>query len=72
VILFISSAHAHADDLRSAVQNPISFLISLPFKFTIDEGAPNGSAGPCQRAAASVVCLRSESGDQLKIVSYVR
>ena len=31
-------------DLRSAVQNPISSLISLPFKFTFDYGAPDGEA----------------------------
>ncbi len=31
-------------DLRSAVQNPISSLISLPFKFTFDFGAPDGEA----------------------------
>ena len=31
-------------DLRSAVQNPISSLISLPFKFTFDYGASNGQA----------------------------
>lgn len=31
-------------DLRSAVQNPISSLISLPFKFNFDYGAPNGEA----------------------------
>jgi hypothetical protein len=31
-------------DVRSAVQNPISALISLPFKFTFDNGAPNGDA----------------------------
>ncbi len=31
-------------DLRSAVQNPISSLISVPFKLTVDEGASNGSA----------------------------
>jgi len=31
-------------DLRSAVQNPISSLISLPFKFTFDYGADNGDA----------------------------
>jgi hypothetical protein len=31
-------------DLRSAVQNPISSLISLPFKFTYDSGADNGDA----------------------------
>ena len=29
-------------DLRAAVQNPISSLISLPFKFTFDYGAANG------------------------------
>ncbi len=32
------------DDLRSAVQNPISSLYSLPFKFTFDYGAKNGEA----------------------------
>ena len=31
-----------SSDLRSAVQNPISSLISLPFKFTFDYGANNG------------------------------
>jgi hypothetical protein len=31
-------------DLRAAVQNPISSLISLPFKFSFDYGAPNGEA----------------------------
>ena len=31
-------------DVRSSVQNPISSLISLPFKFTFDNGAPNGDA----------------------------
>ena len=31
-------------DLRAATQNPISSLISLPFKFTFDNGAPNGDA----------------------------
>ena len=31
-------------DLRSAVQNPISSLISLPFKLTYDSGADNGDA----------------------------
>jgi hypothetical protein len=29
-------------DLRSAVQNPISSLVSLPFKFNFDYGAKNG------------------------------
>ncbi len=28
------------DDLRSAVQNPVSSMISLPLKFTADFGAP--------------------------------
>jgi hypothetical protein len=31
-------------DLRSAVQNPISSLISLPFKLSVDTGAKNGDA----------------------------
>lgn len=31
-------------DLRAATQNPISSLVSLPFKFTFDNGAPNGDA----------------------------
>ena len=31
-------------DLRAAVQNPISSLISLPFKLTLDYGAQNGDA----------------------------
>jgi len=31
-----------SDDLRAAVQNPISSLISLPFKFNFDYGAANG------------------------------
>ena len=31
-------------DLRAAAQNPISSLISLPFKFTVDQGANNGDA----------------------------
>lgn len=37
-------ASSRADDLRSAVQNPISSLISLPFKFTFDFDATNGDA----------------------------
>ena len=32
------------EDLRSAVQNPVSSMISLPLKLTADFGAPNGSA----------------------------
>jgi hypothetical protein len=39
-----TAAKAGGGDLRSAVQNPISSLISLPFKFTFDYGAPNGEA----------------------------
>ena len=31
-------------DLRSAVQNPISALVSLPFKLTVDTGADDGDA----------------------------
>jgi hypothetical protein len=33
-----------SEDLRAKVQNPISSLISLPFKFNFDYGAPNGEA----------------------------
>jgi hypothetical protein len=33
-----------ADSLRAATQNPISSLISLPFKFSFDNGADNGDA----------------------------
>ena len=32
----------YASDLRAAVQNPISSLVSLPFKFNFDYGAKNG------------------------------
>ena len=32
------------DDLRASVQNPISSMISLPFKLTVDTGAKNGDA----------------------------
>lgn len=35
---------AEGNDLRSAVQNPISSLTSLPFKFTFDNNAANGDA----------------------------
>lgn len=51
VVLFIiiSTSETFAeesggDDLRSAVQNPISSLISVPFKFNFDYGANNGEA----------------------------
>lgn len=33
---------AGGGDLRAAAQNPISSLVSLPFKFTFDSGAANG------------------------------
>jgi len=47
IIAFGSNARAAEEkaaggDLRSAVQNPISSLISLPFKLTFDSGAANG------------------------------
>lgn len=32
------------DDARSQAQNPVSAMYSLPLKFTVDFGAPNGSA----------------------------
>lgn len=35
---------AQDSDLGAAVQNPISSLVSLPFKYTFDNGAPNGDA----------------------------
>lgn len=49
IIAFGSNAQAAEEkaaggDLRSAVQNPISSLISLPFKLTLDSGAANGDA----------------------------
>jgi hypothetical protein len=49
LVMFIFASVAWAaeeggDDLRAAVQNPISSLISLPFKFNFDYGATNGEA----------------------------
>ena len=47
VLLIMNQPAAEAqekEDLRAKVQNPISSLISLPFKFTFDYGAPNGEA----------------------------
>ena len=46
IFLWYFDAFAGEDggDLRSAVQNPISSLISVPFKFTFDFGADNGDA----------------------------
>lgn len=40
----LAAEKSEGGDLRSAVQNPISSLISLPFKFSFDFGAPNGEA----------------------------
>ena len=37
-----ANAEKEGGDLRSAVQNPISSLISVPFKFSFDYGADNG------------------------------
>ncbi len=37
-------ALAQDSGLGAAAQNPISSLISLPFKYTFDNGAPNGDA----------------------------
>ena len=36
--------NASGDDLRSAVQNPISSMISAPLRLTYDTGAANGDA----------------------------
>ena len=47
IVAVVGQAAAQEDgggDLRSAVQNPISSLVSLPFKFTFDNGADNGDA----------------------------
>ena len=41
---FDAGAQEGGGDLRAAVQNPISSLISLPFKFIFDFGADNGDA----------------------------
>ena len=44
-IVVVLSTNAWSDgDLRSAVQNPISSMISLPFKLNLDYGADNGDA----------------------------
>ena len=40
----VSGASAQDDSLRAAVQNPISSLVSVPLKFSFDNGAPNGRA----------------------------
>jgi hypothetical protein len=38
------AAQEEGGGLGAAVQNPISSLVSVPFKFTFDNGAPNGKA----------------------------
>lgn len=43
-LLLLSPLATASGDLRSAVQNPISSLISVPFKFSFDNGADNGQA----------------------------
>ena len=46
-LLFASATAAAGEsggDLRAATQNPISSLISLPLKLTVDQGAANGDA----------------------------
>ncbi|WP_425044314.1 hypothetical protein [Primorskyibacter sp. S87] len=40
----LSSTASAESNLGAAVQNPISSLVSVPFKFTFDNGAPNGKA----------------------------
>ena len=40
----VSAEKEGGGDLRSAVQNPISSLISVPLKFTFDQDASNGDA----------------------------
>ena len=42
LLVSITFAQEGDSDLRSAVQNPISSLISVPFKFSYDSGAENG------------------------------
>lgn len=42
--LAAAEKQAGGADLRAAAQNPISSLISLPFKFSFDNGADNGDA----------------------------
>ncbi len=42
--MFSTTVQASSGDLRAATQNPISSMVSLPFKFTFDNGADNGDA----------------------------
>ena len=41
-LISIAEEKGGGGDLRAAVQNPISSLVSLPFKFNFDYGAQNG------------------------------
>jgi len=63
-ILALSAAPASAQeeggDLRSAVQNPIGSLISVPFKFSFDNGAPNGKANSLTVQPVFPVALGSD------------
>ncbi|MGI9401686.1 MAG: transporter [Rhizobiaceae bacterium] len=40
----VGEANSQSDDIAAKTQNPISSMISLPFEFTFDNGAPNGDA----------------------------
>ncbi len=44
VAVMLSTNAWSSDDIRSAVQNPISSMISLPFKLNLDYGADGGDA----------------------------
>ncbi len=44
VAVMLSTNAWSGDDIRSAVQNPISSMISLPFKLNLDYGADDGDA----------------------------
>ena len=41
----LSGTASAEKNLAGAVQNPISSLVSVPLKFTFDNGAANGDAG---------------------------
>jgi hypothetical protein len=43
-LLLVMPQTGNASDVRAAAQNPISSMISLPFKLTFDQGASNGDA----------------------------
>jgi hypothetical protein len=43
-LLFVPQVVNAEGDLRAAAQNPISSMVSLPFKLTFDQGASNGNA----------------------------